>query len=223
MAKMGLRYRRNDDNSKKNTSKYKPDAPWKPRLPKFLKKKKILPKQDEESARNLSANFCEQTWDMDKIVTHHSESGIDLKNPQKSTGMSSGRAGEQLLKLGPNALPKQKEISDIALFLKQFLNLLWVLLLVTDALSLIAFISNRSLTQLWVTLIIFVMIFGMCCISFLHEREALKIVRGFANLLPDQCLVVRDGREQSISAEELVVGDIVIIKNGTRVPADAFG
>lgn len=65
------------------------------------------------------------------------------------------------------------------------------------------------------------MIFGMCCISFMHEREARKVVAGFQNLLPESCLVIRDGREQNMSAEELVNGDVIIIKNGTRVPADA--
>lgn len=78
-----------------------------------------------------------------------------------------------------------------------------------------------DLSQLWVTIIIFVMIFGMCCISFVHEREARKVVAGFQNLLPENCMVIRDGREVTMSAEELVVGDIILIKNGTRVPADA--
>jgi sodium/potassium-transporting ATPase subunit alpha len=34
-------------------------------------------------------------------------------------------------------------------------------------------------------------------------------------------VVIRDGREQSITADRLVVGDIIIIKSGARVPADA--
>lgn len=65
------------------------------------------------------------------------------------------------------------------------------------------------------------MIFGMCCISFKHERAARKVVAGFQNLLPESCVVIRDGKEQAMSAEELVNGDIILIKNGTRVPADA--
>ncbi|KAE9546315.1 hypothetical protein FO519_010473, partial [Halicephalobus sp. NKZ332] len=68
---------------------------------------------------------------------------------------------------------------------------------------------------------IFVMIFGMCCVSFFHEREAKKVVQGFQNLLPESCVCIRDGKEINMSSEELVNGDIIWIKNGTKVPADA--
>lgn len=39
-------------------------------------------------------------------------------------------------------------------------------------------------------------------------------------MLPDQCLVVRNGSQESISAMDLVPGDIVIIKQGNKLPAD---
>lgn len=65
------------------------------------------------------------------------------------------------------------------------------------------------------------MIFGFCFISFYQERKAIRAVSGFKNLLPDVSWVIRDGKESSISADQLVLGDIIRIKNGTRVPADA--
>ncbi len=39
--------------------------------------------------------------------------------------------------------------------------------------------------------------------------------------MPDSCAVLRDGIEQKISAENLVVGDLIFIRNGCKVPADA--
>jgi P-type E1-E2 ATPase len=47
------------------------------------------------------------------------------------------------------------------------------------------------------------------------------VVKGFANLLPPACFVIRDGCEQQIPAEQLVIGDVMVIKNGSRVAADA--
>lgn len=41
-----------------------------------------------------------------------------------------------------------------------------------------------------------------------------------ANLLPPKCLVVRDGKERHMPAEELVAGDVVKLHAGDRVPAD---
>ncbi len=69
----------------------------------------------------------------------------------------------------------------------------------------------------------------------MFARKALKIftntnelpvcsyqaIKGFANLLPLSCTAIRDGREQITSVESLVVGDIIVIKSGERVPADA--
>jgi P-type E1-E2 ATPase len=40
-------------------------------------------------------------------------------------------------------------------------------------------------------------------------------------MLPQQCTCVRDGGTQlTVAAEDLVVGDIVLLRNGSRVPAD---
>lgn len=79
----------------------------------------------------------------------------------------------------------------------------------------------RDYATLWVAIILYVMIVVMCTVSFYQEREARKVVRGFENLLPQNCSVIRDGYESNITAENLVVGDIIKIKSGIRVPADA--
>ena len=187
-----------------------------------MKRKKIIPKQDHEEARNLSAAFSEHIWDLQTLSENYPNSRIDRRDIHKTLGFTALEASELLLRNGPNALPKPKEISDFKLFLSQFLNLLWILLLVTDFTALIAYLNNTSdISQLWVTIIIFVMIFGMCCVSFIHEREARNVVKGFQNLLPDNCICIRDGKEINISAEELVNGDVIYIKAGAKVPADA--
>lgn len=48
-----------------------------------------------------------------------------------------------------------------------------------------------------------------------------QVVRGFLDLLPESCAVMRNGKEESVPATQLVVGDVILIKNGNRVPADA--
>uniref|UniRef100_A0A673L7Y1 P-type ATPase A domain-containing protein n=1 Tax=Sinocyclocheilus rhinocerous TaxID=307959 RepID=A0A673L7Y1_9TELE len=46
------------------------------------------------------------------------------------------------------------------------------------------------------------------------------IMESFRNLVPQQALVVRDGEKKVIHAEEVVVGDLVEVKGGDRIPAD---
>lgn len=41
-----------------------------------------------------------------------------------------------------------------------------------------------------------------------------------ANMIPNKCVVIRDGMEQKINATELVKGDLVRISIGDRIPAD---
>lgn len=46
------------------------------------------------------------------------------------------------------------------------------------------------------------------------------MIHGFAKMLPQQTLTVRNGNIETVEAEELVVGDIVVLRTGARVPAD---
>lgn len=39
-------------------------------------------------------------------------------------------------------------------------------------------------------------------------------------MIPQQCVVIRDGSEKQIHAEKLVPGDIVLVKMGDKIPAD---
>ena len=46
------------------------------------------------------------------------------------------------------------------------------------------------------------------------------MIRGFENLLPEICNVIRDGVGKQVLAADIVVGDIIKIQSGVRVPAD---
>lgn len=50
--------------------------------------------------------------------------------------------------------------------------------------------------------------------------EKTQVVMGFQNLLPQTCVVIRDGTESCESAQNLVVGDIIRIRSGFRIAAD---
>ncbi len=46
------------------------------------------------------------------------------------------------------------------------------------------------------------------------------MIRGFATLLPTECEVIRDGIEQKLQPANIVLGDIVVVRSGAKVPAD---
>uniref|UniRef100_A0A803TNZ0 Sodium/potassium-transporting ATPase subunit alpha n=1 Tax=Anolis carolinensis TaxID=28377 RepID=A0A803TNZ0_ANOCA len=58
------------------------------------------------------------------------------------------------------------------------------------------------------------------CFSYYQEAKSSKIMDSFKNMVPQQALVIREGEKIQINAEGVVVGDLVEVKGGDRVPAD---
>lgn len=56
--------------------------------------------------------------------------------------------------------------------------------------------------------------------TFYQEWLAVGSTQGFADFIPKECLVLRDGLRQKVEVESLVIGDIVTVGVGQRVPAD---
>uniref|UniRef100_A0A669BA33 Uncharacterized protein n=1 Tax=Oreochromis niloticus TaxID=8128 RepID=A0A669BA33_ORENI len=58
------------------------------------------------------------------------------------------------------------------------------------------------------------------CFSYYQEAKSSRIMDSFKNMVPQQALVIRDGEKKSINTEEVVLGDLVEVKGGDRIPAD---
>ena len=57
--------------------------------------------------------------------------------------------------------------------------------------------------------------------TFSQELLTAHTLAGFRNLIPGSCIVIRDGAPTRVAAAELVVGDVVQLETGGRVPAGA--
>lgn len=53
-----------------------------------------------------------------------------------------------------------------------------------------------------------------------QDWSSSRVMASIGTMLPDQCIVIRDGAHASISTVDLVPGDIVVIKQGNKLPAD---
>lgn len=53
-----------------------------------------------------------------------------------------------------------------------------------------------------------------------QDWSSSRVMASIGTMLPDQCIVVRDGSQANISSLEMVPGDVVIIKQGNKLPAD---
>ncbi|XP_026513695.1 potassium-transporting ATPase alpha chain 2 isoform X2 [Terrapene carolina triunguis] len=143
-----------------------------------------------------------------------------------SKGLTSARAAEILARDGPNALTPPKSTPEIIKFLKQMVGGFSILLWVGALLCWIAFgiqlaqgvASAFDNLYLGVVLALVVILTGI--FAYYQEAKSTNIMASFSKMIPQQALVIRDGEKKEVTAEQLVVGDMVEIKGGDRIPAD---
>lgn len=116
---------------------------------------------------------------------------------------------------GLNELPEAHEESLIITFLKQFYNPLIAILLLSAAL--IFFLGE----QRDAFIISGVLLFN-AAVGTIQEGRARSILRRLRHYIQARCVVVRDGAKVLIDSADLVPGDIVILTEGEKIPADGY-
>jgi P-type Ca2+ transporter type 2C len=129
-------------------------------------------------------------------------------------GLSSSEAARRRDRDGPNLLAEAPREPRWRAFLRQFQNLMIVILLVAAVVSLVV-------TGEWETPVVIVAVVLLnAVIGFVQEARAGASVAALQKLLVATASVRRDGAIVSLPAADLVVGDVVTVEAGDRVPAD---
>ena len=131
----------------------------------------------------------------------------------KTGGLSAKEAQERLERGGPNALHKARHELAIVTFLRQFKNLLVIMLLLSAGFS-IYLNDNKTATIL---ILIALMNAG---VGFFQEHKAETLMSSLERLLVPQAKVLRSGKLEQVNSAELVPGDVVYVEEGDSVPAD---
>ncbi|KAL1916782.1 uncharacterized protein VTP21DRAFT_5486 [Calcarisporiella thermophila] len=141
-----------------------------------------------------------------------------LKTSNK--GLTSEDAKLRIEKFGRNEL-KQKETNPIFQFLSFMWNpLSWVM--EAAAVVAIALSNGEGKPPDWEDFVgIILLLIGNSIIGFIEERRAGSAVKALMDSLAPQAKVKRDGGWKTMEAAELVPGDIISVKLGDVVPADA--
>lgn len=141
--------------------------------------------------------------------------------PFSSHGLSKEEVEALLLRDGPNELTPPEQVSEWVLLGKQFANPFMILLFLAGVLSFVAYgiDSSQSLNAVLGGVLFGVVILTVL-MSFSQERKTIKTMSAFKNILPSSAVVIRGGVQQDIEARSLVVGDLVLLSLGQKVPAD---
>ena len=140
-------------------------------------------------------------------------SDILTRYDTSANGLTQNEVQKRQEKYGLNRIEEEKPTPLIILFLSQFADILIALLIIAAIASfLIGDIIDAGVIMLAVLL--------NTIIGFIQEYRSRRAVESLKGLITKTAVVKRDGKITEIDAETLTIGDIVILEEGIKVPAD---
>jgi sodium/potassium-transporting ATPase subunit alpha len=137
------------------------------------------------------------------------------------SGLTTDEAIRRFIEFGPNVLAEADGYSVLRGLSRQFTHFLAILLLIAAGLAFTAELMKPGegmATLGWAILGVIVI---NAVFAFLQEYKAERAVQALRRLLPDKAWVTRNGQSIGIPRSELVPGDVLLLEEGERVPADA--
>src|SRR5699024_4243199 len=156
----------------------------------------------------IGTGECAMKWYQLDVQTVERKLHVNTKR-----GLSEKQANDRIRKYGPNVLKSQKKTSKWLCFLKQFQDFMVLVLL---AATLIAGLLGEYTDAIAIMVIVLVNAF----IGYFQEQKAENSLEKLKELSAPLAFVQREKRWEKVNAQNLVVGDVIKINNGDRVPAD---
>ncbi|MBK7767719.1 MAG: cation-transporting P-type ATPase [Sulfuritalea sp.] len=145
-----------------------------------------------------------------------------------AAGLDAAEAARRLAEFGPNHVEEVAREHLLLGFAREFTHFFAIILWIGAALAFLAehFDPGQGMARLGVAIVGVIIVNGI--FSFWQEYKAEQAVAALRQLLPQKVQALRDGTIVEMLATELVPGDIVLLEEGTLVPADcrlieAFG
>jgi len=132
----------------------------------------------------------------------------DFKN-----GISEDEVRVRQKKFGKNKLPEEKPASPLKIFFDQFKSPLIYILVIAGIVTLFL----KDFTD---SIVIFGAVFLNTLIGFFQEQRTSKILTELKKIVKIKAIVIREGNKKELEQEELVPGDIFLLEEGKKVPAD---
>jgi Ca2+-transporting ATPase len=146
-----------------------------------------------------------------KMAIHEVVSTI---KSDKDHGLSNAEAHRRLAEYGPNELEAARRASPWRMLGDQFKNILIIILLIAIVLSALL---GHTVEAIAITVIMLFAVF----LGFVQEYRADRAIEALKKMAAPTATVIRNGVQEDIPARDLVPGDILLIKAGDRISADA--
>ena len=134
-------------------------------------------------------------------------------------GLSAKEAEERLILNGENVLKERNKKNALKIFFSQFNNMMIILLILVGVVSLVySIVNNESVIE---SIVIFACVFVNAFMGFIQELKSENAIESLKDITESKARVKREGVVEEIDTEKLVVGDIILLEAGDKVPADA--
>lgn len=141
----------------------------------------------------------------------------NVKSSEK--GLSSDEAQTRLSTGGENILKQKTKKKPITIFLSQFNNMMIILLILVGIVSLVySIVTNESVIE---AIVIFGCVLVNAFMGFFQELKSENTIEALRDLTVSKVKVKRDENYVETDATKLVVGDVILLEAGDKVPADA--
>lgn len=148
------------------------------------------------------------------------ETIIKEVNTNKEQGLTGQEVQKRLAEHGPNAFQETKKDSIVKKFLHSLSDFTTIILLVAAAISFYTAIATEHGDYFEGILIIAIVIIN-AVLAIVQEGNAEKSLAALQNMNKQSSSVLRDGKVETIDAEDVVVGDILVLESGSMITADA--
>ncbi len=136
-------------------------------------------------------------------------------------GLTEEEAKKRFLEFGPNEIQEVKKKPLILRFISQFTHFLAILLWIAAVLSFLSEYLHPGEGMLTLGFAIIAVIVINAIFTFIQEYRTEKALVALKKLLPFYVKVMRGGATKEIHAREVVPGDIIMLSEGDKIPADA--
>lgn len=130
-------------------------------------------------------------------------------------GLTSDEVEFKQKQFGKNIFQKRKKPSALKIFNNQFKDILVLILIAATGIS-------ALIGEIYDAITILIIVLINAIIGFIQEYKTEKTLISLDKLTAPTANVYRDGTLQNIPAEEIVIGDVIKIKTGDRIPCDAY-
>ncbi len=135
-------------------------------------------------------------------------------------GLSNEEARRREILSQSDQIAKAKKPSILKLFLKQFADLMIMILLLSAAVSFVIGIVENSTSEIVDGCVILFIVFANAIFGLMQENKAEKSMQLLQKMTQPETTVLRESEQRKIFAEKIVPGDIVVLESGSIVPAD---